>query len=296
MSGIPEAQLTTWSQIGATTSATRTYDSVKAALGAATWNPQHVPQVYLQGSYRNDTNVYAESDVDVVVELDNVWHRDLSGLTQQQVAAYHSAHEAASYEWQHLHTDTLSALRDYFGPGAVSIGRKSIKVDTPHRRADVIVAIQHRRYLRFISTTDQNFVPGITLHIRPENRWIVSYPKFHYDNGVLKSARTNGWYKPTVRILKNARRYLVEQGTLNADHAPSYAIECLVYSVPDNYFGPTYRDTFCNVVNWANAGNVPGIRRVSEQGICVGNGPEQWPFANATLFLDALVALWNGWT
>jgi hypothetical protein len=84
-------------------------------------------------------------------------------------------------------------------------------------------------------------------------------------------------------------------GMLSTDTAFSYAIECFVYNVPDARFGPTWRDTYCNVVNWAAAGNLSTIRRVSEAGPLVGDGPEQWTQANAEAFSQGAVDLWTQW-
>ena len=43
---------------------------------------------FLQGSYGNDTNVYSDSDVDVVMRLDSVFYYDLSRMTESERAAY----------------------------------------------------------------------------------------------------------------------------------------------------------------------------------------------------------------
>ena len=70
---IPENQLRTWSQLGAQARSQRTYQSIRNALGRHVWPPaMGSPSVYLQGSYRNHTNIAGDSDVDVVVESSGV--------------------------------------------------------------------------------------------------------------------------------------------------------------------------------------------------------------------------------
>ncbi|MBX2888156.1 MAG: hypothetical protein KF829_05845 [Ferruginibacter sp.] len=65
---ISEAQLGTWSHQGSITNSANTGNSVKNAIASYKGFPEEVKfKVYLQGSYKNDTNVYEESDVDVVV-------------------------------------------------------------------------------------------------------------------------------------------------------------------------------------------------------------------------------------
>jgi tRNA nucleotidyltransferase (CCA-adding enzyme) len=40
--------------------------------------------VFLQGSYGNDTNIYADSDVDVVIATDAVFYSDLDRLSDEE--------------------------------------------------------------------------------------------------------------------------------------------------------------------------------------------------------------------
>ena len=69
---IPESQLETWSHQGSITQSSNTYNSIKNVLEAGT-TPYASKnfKVFLQGSYGNDTNIYAESDVDIVIRLDD---------------------------------------------------------------------------------------------------------------------------------------------------------------------------------------------------------------------------------
>src|SRR5438128_2209878 len=104
--------------------------------------------------------------------------------------------------------------------GAASEGKNALSIAAQGGRlpADVVVATQYRRYLRFSSIGDEQWIEGISFFTRPGNEFVVNYPKPHYDNGVTKNsaARTNGWYKPCVRMFKNARTHLVDRGVINA--------------------------------------------------------------------------------
>src|SRR5262249_1495108 len=57
-----------------------------------------------------------------------------------------------------------------------------------------------------------------------------------YANGVQKRAGTRLRFKKIVRMLKRLRDELVETGVLEANEAPSFLIECLVYGVEDQFF------------------------------------------------------------
>ena len=66
---IPESTLSRWSHHRAATAFTQAHLPIRAALDAYRWPPDITYEVFLQGSYKNDTNLGGDSDVDVVVRL-----------------------------------------------------------------------------------------------------------------------------------------------------------------------------------------------------------------------------------
>jgi hypothetical protein len=217
---IPESQLETWSHQGATVTSSNTYRSIQTVLAAASSPISNKSyEVYLQGSYKNDTNIRGDSDVDVVVQLNATFGYDLSGLDAEQRGYFATSYPTnATYLFQNFRADVLRSLRQYYGQAAVSEGSKSLKlVAAPGRlAADIIPAIQHRKYNYFYGINGESHVEGIKLWTT-NNLEVVNFPKDHYKNGVAKHAtnRTNGWYKPTVRMFKNARTHLVDHGLLH---------------------------------------------------------------------------------
>src|SRR4051812_47716712 len=92
---IPLAQLQTWSAQGSVTQSKNTYASIKGALEDARANyTEHNFKVFLQGSYGNDTNIYAESDVDVVVRYDGAFYHDIKERPADEQIAFHAAYPA----------------------------------------------------------------------------------------------------------------------------------------------------------------------------------------------------------
>src|ERR1700693_5857588 len=69
---IPNTQLETWAKQGSITQSSTTYATIKTALAStdAAYAGKDY-KVFLQGSYCNDTNIYAESDVDTVLRLND---------------------------------------------------------------------------------------------------------------------------------------------------------------------------------------------------------------------------------
>jgi hypothetical protein len=292
---IPESQLETWSHQGATVTAKRTHESIRAALQADT-SPLRdrissgAVNLYLQGSYKNDTNIRGDSDVDLVVEGTDAFYSNLTEAEKHALGL-----SSATYTWAQLRADVVKALQAYYGNAAVEAsGNKSVKVlpDSGRIGADVVPCFEHRNYqnLRIAST-------GITFWTQRDNRQIINYPKLHYDNGCAKNSATltNGWYKPSVRLFKNARTYLVDKGTVPPDLAPSYFLESLIYNATDADFGTSYRDTFCAVLYrlWKKPMNEFIFQ--NGQHSLFGTSDTQWNSDSATRFLQALIDLWNNW-
>jgi len=141
---IPESQLGTWSHQGSVTQSSATYNTIKSVLEAA-GSPYASKryEVFLQGSYGNDTNIYAESDVDIVIKLNDCFRHDLKELPDEQKAAFKAAHSDATYSHTEFKRDVLSVLQGKYG-GDVALGNKAINVAASgsRRKADVIAAIQ----------------------------------------------------------------------------------------------------------------------------------------------------------
>ena len=83
--GIPSSQIEIWSHQGAVRTSSETYHAIRDALYDANAAYSDMDfEVYLQGSYCNDTNIYAESDVDVVIQLNSTFHSNKKLLPQEQ--------------------------------------------------------------------------------------------------------------------------------------------------------------------------------------------------------------------
>ena len=125
---------------------------------------------------------------------------------------------------------------------------------------------------------------------------IVNYPKQHSDNCTRKHQATNEWFKPMVRILKNMRSKLVEDGAMADGSAPSYFIEGLLYNVPDDKFGNSYGDTFVAAINWILQADRSKFVCANEQYYLTWeSAAECWPRADSDKFINALVEAWNNW-
>ncbi len=228
-----------------------TYATIKRALEA-----RDVPyrgrsvSVFLQGSYANDTNIYAESDVDTVIRYDGAFFHDLTDLSATEQAAFAATHPDGEYRYDAFKDDVHIALWNAFETD-VTPGNKvfNVAANGSRRSADVVVTFEFRRYFRFRGESDLRYETGVCF-FRGDCVRIVNYPRQHSENCTAKHQATGEAFKPLVRILKNFRGWLVEEGRLAEGVAPSYFIEGLLYNVPAANFSGSYGDMLCQCLNW----------------------------------------------
>lgn len=248
---ISEAQLEIWSKQGSVTQSRDTYASIKTCLERSD-APYHGKDyaIFLQGSYGNDTNIYADSDVDVVIRLDSTFYRDLSALSEEDKAAYGGYFSAASYNYTEFKAVVAEHLKRYYG-ASVQPGKKAIYVEGSGNRrdADVLPAAQYRKYYRFRSGVDQRYADGIVFWTTGGVA-IVNYPKQHSANCTTKHQATGSWFRPMVRIVKNMRNAMIAADYFKEGVAPSYFLEGMLYNVPAEKFGKSYQLTLVAVLSW----------------------------------------------
>ena len=115
---IPESQLSRWSDHGAQESSKRTHEAIRRALSVYQWPHGMTYDFYLQGSYRNDTNIRGDSDVDVVLELTSTFKHDVTSLSQYEQDVLASSFTPAAHNWNDFRRETLKALEAGFGSEA----------------------------------------------------------------------------------------------------------------------------------------------------------------------------------
>ena len=293
---IPESQLETWSHQGSITQSSDTCGTIRRSLEATDTKYYYRDyEIFLQGSYGNDTNIYAESDVDIVIRLKDIYYHDISELSEQQQAIFNANWVPGTYVYSDYKADVIAALRNSFGATDVAAGKKSIKIKANgnRRNADVVVATDFRHYYPTVYGIEYH--PGICFFASDGTR-ITNYPKQHSANCTRKHQDSKMWFKPMVRILKNMRSRLVDYGAIAAGSAPSYFLEGLLYNVPNEKFGKAYEETFCASVNWLLASKSDDFVCPSERHYLVReNAPACWPRSGYDGFLNEAVKMWKNW-
>lgn len=184
--------------------------------------------VFIQGSYRNNTNVRLSSDVDVCVCLKDTFTTDYKFAPGRSDAT--EGIVTATYTYSQFKNDMQQALITAFGSGSVKRGNKAFNIaeNTFRVTADVVPCLEHRRY-----DGAGSYIAGTSLWADNGRAWIHNYPEQHHANGVQKNKDTSGFFKDTVRIMKNLRNKMDDQGIASAKPIASFFNECLVWNTPN---------------------------------------------------------------
>jgi hypothetical protein len=292
---IPENQLATWSAQGSVAQSAATYETIKNALNDPT-TPYYsrLFTIFLQGSYGNHTNVLRDSDVDIIIRLDDVFDYDISSLVEPQKEAFKQAYSSASYTFDQFKAEVLASLATKYGSAVIN-GSKAITIrgNGTRRDADVLVCLTHRRYSTFISTNEANFHDGICFH-RADGTKIINFPKQHSANCTTKHQMCQTRFKPMVRVIKNIRNRMVDAGVLQEGVAPSYFLEGLLWNMPNNKFEPTYTATFINCMDWAASANVQQLTCANNLHWLVRDGSAVcWNRRDYDIFLSSIKQWWD---
>jgi hypothetical protein len=193
--------------------------------------------VFVQGSYKNNTNVREDSDVDICVCCYDSFFTDFAfsnGLTRADVGVVD-----ATYSYTQFKNDVESALVARFGRAEVTRGRKAFDVhaNTYRLDADVVPCFEHRRY--WSRNGHNGYISG-TEFLPDDGGLVINWPKQHYENGAGKNRATGNRFKFMVRALKRLRNEMQRKGVAAAAPIASYLIECLVWNTPDGKFGNPY--------------------------------------------------------
>lgn len=186
---IPEDHLKIWGHRGAIETPQGIYNSVKSALAKHQFPLGVVYTSYLQGSYANQTNIYKDSDVDIVVELISTVMHDITSLSSEQQLLWHKTRIAVNYDYYKFRQDVIAALTKAYPQQMISEGKKAIKISEKLMRmpVDVVIAIQHRKFRNYSGPNGPNFVDrGITFPVLGSGQWVVNFPLLHLAKGEAK--------------------------------------------------------------------------------------------------------------
>lgn len=208
---------------------------IKAAIDESPELSKRNIVVFPQGSYRNNTNVRQDSDVDICILCKDVFFYDLP--SDGSVTKATATITDAQYEYSAFKNEVETALVRKFGRNMVKRGNKAFDIheNTYRVDSDAVACFQYREYYRdYVGQIRHR--EGTELHPDDGGR-VINFPDQHYENGVSKNNSTSGRFKFMARVIKRLRNEMEEANIPEAKPIPSFLIECLVFNTPDNYFG-----------------------------------------------------------
>lgn len=203
-------------------------------------------QIFAQGSYKNNTNVKQNSDVDICIRLMDTFYYELPDSSRN--ADYFNI-EPSHYSYASFKSAVEKALIAKFGREGVKRGNKAFDIHASSYRvdADVVPCFEHRRYF-LMTNNSYGYLSGVEFWSDTGKR-VINWPHQHYENGVNKNKNTGGRYKYITRAIKRLRYEMEDKGVMAAKAVPSFLLECMVWNVPDKYFGNSnYLDDVRNVL------------------------------------------------
>jgi hypothetical protein len=221
-------------------------------------------EIFVQGSYANNTNVRTKSDVDVCVMLKDTFYREYpDGYTKE-----YYGFSIGTNSFDDFRKDVINALKNKYGKENIKPGNKSIKMESTSYRveADAVPAFQYRNYKIINSTNKNKFVEGIKFYSSTKDE-VINYPKEHIENGKTKNTDTQRRYKRTARIFKRIRHQMIQDGIPVKKCISSFLIESLLFNVDNYQF--TYDEPWNNkikyIVKYLQDNNKLNYTEVSEK-------------------------------
>ena len=220
-------------------------------------------EVFLQGSYKNDTAIYDINDIDIVaVRVKNIpklWDAIL---------------------WENIFDDIQKKILSFsLYSGKVIKENKCIKLQLQKKKADIVPAVRHDVY----EISRNGFNEPIQVFDRLTQRVINNYPKTHYDLGAKLNQLTNGNYKKCVRLMKNFVKN--HDGT---KVAPSFYIECLIHSYNEQIFVQPSIESFYYICDHIANGADFNMQFKSVAGDKIIIQNEEWSYSNFSTFKNYL--------
>lgn len=204
---------------------------IKSALGSSTDTKVRTAQVFAKGSVKAKTNIRNGSDIDICVMPRGVFYADYpAGMGHDNFG-----NSSTEYTYDIFRIRVLRELQEAFGH-QVEDGNKALKIrgtfSGSRIDADVVPAFEHKRYRKL------GVSPEIGIEFRAKTgTYIINWPHHNYSNTVQKHDETYRRHRKMVRILKNSRVAMAENGYSSADKVYSFLIESLVWNAPNHFFG-----------------------------------------------------------
>lgn len=194
--------------------------------------------IFLQGSYGNGTCVRQDSDVDIAMICESTFR-----------VKYPCDKSDSDYKFRSSDFDII-AFKDEFCQFIRNVN-SSYKVEnhdkciffegngSSRKDMDIVPSLRYRDYSNDYYSNPNNYHSGVLIKTN-KGEEIINYPEQSRINSIKKNKATSYYYKKIVRILKNIKNDMIDNGVMGADKVSSYGLECMIYNVPNDLFNSYY--------------------------------------------------------
>ena len=171
--------------------------------------------VFLQGSYKNNTNIDKNSDIDIVaycpIFMSNIWSlKDNNTLNfykefdSKELARYNNAFTTANYNLKKFKDELFKYLNAELNNESVWYKSKTIKckINNSNFTFDIVPAFEYRFYIQPFIDADTKYIQGNTILDTTKNIRIINFPKQTYLNSVEKMRKLKIIIKQQFEYLK----------------------------------------------------------------------------------------------
>ena len=268
------------------------YSMIKSAIDECAELEELTIEVFVQGSYANNTNIRVDSDVDVCVMLKSTFFTEYpDGKNDGDYGFYKGTILYEEYKRR-----VKKAIVSKFGAENVTTGNKSIKIRSNSYRvnADVVVAFLLKNFRVLNSTRPDKYIEGIRFNAL-DGTVVTNYPKEHIKNGIEKNNRTNHKFKYLTRIFKRIRSKMIDDRVINGDTISSFLVECLIWNIPSSIitenerWTETVKKSIQYIYKAIREGKAKDWTEISQY-LSLFNNKRKWTIMDVKIFLGRM---WN---
>lgn len=238
MTKFTEEQLTRFTRPPSETEESKLQNSekmVRDAINSDEKLKKKQTETFGQGSYANNTNVRLNSDIDINVRYTGGFYYDLPKDKDENDVGI-GDFPPSDYSYSEFKDDVENALINKFGKEYIERNDKCITVLPNSNRiiTDVVPTWNFRQY------TDNNSYHIGSRFISDGGKTITNFPIQHISNGIDKNKNTSRRFKRLVRLHRQLRYEMIDDGENISDNITSFLLECLVWNVPDKIINNYY--------------------------------------------------------
>lgn len=194
--------------------------------------------IFLQGSYGNGTCVRQDSDVDIAMICETTfWTKYPTGKSRSNYGFTSSDFNIVEFK-----DEFCKFIKNLNSAYKVENHDKCIFFEgngSSRKDMDIVPSLRYRDYSNDYYCNPKNFIGGVLIRTN-KGKLIINYPEQSRLNSIQKNKATAYYYKKIVRILKNIKNDMIENGVVGADKVSSYGLECMIYNVPNEVFNSHY--------------------------------------------------------